>query len=288
MSDAFSFFEQQNPTSAVLLGSQQKFRNLLVSTQKSIKSITAWTDGVALLCRGLRGHSREGGGGHGFLPSDDEESCHLYSSPCLCRMLFVLFVLPEPPPRPFPCVCLFVSLRLRAVERRGHTEPPTEPIHQTPVTSETRSAQLSSAPRQCSHSVDSRFCWHLPFSPTGPLFLWWWWWVGLLFCSACPEIFTISKKSQRLCANLKWCSRKNQPEQTGGICLSPNVPQKEEKHTGQKQITAGGLIPARVEMSFQLEILTTFPSFKSVCVRGKKNLHICGEMLCHVAISAQH
>lgn len=40
--------------------------------------------------------------------------------------------------------CLFVSLRLRGVERRGHTEPATKPIHQTAVTSERRS-QLRTA-----------------------------------------------------------------------------------------------------------------------------------------------
>lgn len=43
------------------------------------------------------------------------------------------------------CVCLFVALRLRGVERRGHTEPVTKLIRQIPATSETFSQLRSSA-----------------------------------------------------------------------------------------------------------------------------------------------
>lgn len=153
---------------------------------------------------------------------------------------------------------LFVSLRLRGVERRGHKQPPTEPIHQTPVTSE---------PRRCSPSVDSAAvpvcCFSVCISlflplDAGSLFFPVVAAVGVVY-SACPEIFTISKKSQTA----------SQSKQEESVCVLTCPIFAQEMcniHTSRKQITAGVLINARVEISLQLGILTTFPSFKSYCV----------------------
>lgn len=100
--------------------------------------------------------------GHRSLLFDDEETLsHLFITalmPCVVCAPF--------PPTHTHTLCLFrvhaclsVSLKLRGVERRGHTEPPTEPIHQTLVTSERRSAQLSSAPcRLCSRPFLRKKC----------------------------------------------------------------------------------------------------------------------------------
>lgn len=133
-SDArFVLFEQQNPTSGVPKSAKvQKSARVIA---KEIKSTRARTVGLAPLCQGW-GHSWGGS-------QVAVKSCHISSSPRLCRMSFLLHCYlythtnTHTPPRPFPCACLFVSLRLRGVERRGHTAPPPEPVHQRPVTSVT-------------------------------------------------------------------------------------------------------------------------------------------------------
>lgn len=143
-----------------------------------------------------RGAIVGGGGGRvtGSCRLMRRKSCHISS-----------FVSPSLPRRGLfrVCACLFVSLRLRGVERRGHTGPPAEPIHQTPVASETplRSAARALwtlqpflfaaflfAPSFFSHQTQD-CCFFGGVGGMGE---------GGALSSACPEIFTISKKRQRL------------------------------------------------------------------------------------------
>lgn len=125
---------------------------------KEIKRITTWTGRVALLRRGLRPRGHSWGGVTGSCRLMRRKSCQISS-----------FVPPHRPCRGLFRVraCLFVSLRLRGVERRGHTGPPAEPIHQTPVPSETplRSALLLALCGLCSRSSLLLFCLRPPFSP---------------------------------------------------------------------------------------------------------------------------
>lgn len=104
------------------------------------------------------------------------------------------------------CMCLFESLRLRGVERRGHTEPVTKLIRQIPVTWVTFSQLRSSAHTMWTSLLFLSFVCFLfasfpPLSGFRPMDFFW------LLYSTCSEIFMlcIKLKGQSLSKQeVKW------------------------------------------------------------------------------------
>lgn len=144
---------------------------------------------------------------------------------CVCAAYIHIHIPTTPPPNPTA-----FSLRVCVIEAERGWKARSHRVAPSINWLWPQRHDLSSAPLLALCGLCSSFCLlglylHLRFSPTRhrPMPFFFGGGGGWLVYSAWPEIFTISKKGQRLWVNLKWCSIKNQLKQTREICLCPNM-----------------------------------------------------------------